>query len=92
MPASCGCPPLGLARAHGRELAPRRPDQTAAPDVLRVPEAVHLVTSWPPEDGHCRRRNAGVEEATARWTSPAVLREPELFRSARRTPAGTPCG
>lgn len=37
--------PLGRARAHGRELAPRRPDQTAAPDVLRVPEAVHLVTS-----------------------------------------------
>ncbi|MET7435794.1 radical SAM protein [Streptomyces flaveolus] len=66
--------PLGRARTHWKDLALRLPDQMAALDALRVPESVHLMTSWHPKDGNCCWQNAGVD-ATGRSVGCAYLRD-----------------
>jgi radical SAM protein with 4Fe4S-binding SPASM domain len=54
--------PLGRARTHWKDLA------------LRVPDSVHLTTSWHPKDGNCCWQNAGVD-ATGRSVGCAYLRD-----------------
>ncbi|GGQ32224.1 radical SAM protein [Streptomyces virginiae] len=66
--------PLGRARTQWKDLALRLTDQMAALDSLRVPDTVHLMTSWHPKDGNCCWQNAGVD-ATGRSVGCAYLRD-----------------